>query len=85
MKRRSPLQFSLRLLFQLILVAAAFFGGWVANDWKRERELRRLQQLPVATPIPASTINYTLTIESDVDTHNVRLFYDQTLINDLPK
>jgi hypothetical protein len=37
-KRWKPWQFSLRLLFQLMLVTAAFFGGWVANDWKRERE-----------------------------------------------
>jgi hypothetical protein len=29
-----------------MLVTAAFFGGWVANDWKRERELRQLRPLP---------------------------------------
>jgi hypothetical protein len=52
--RWRPWQFSLRFLFQLMLVTAAFFGGWVANEWKRERELR--QQLQIVDSVYVESV-----------------------------
>ena len=37
-------QFSLRTLLMLVLVIAAFLGGWTANEWKRQRELEQAQK-----------------------------------------
>lgn len=33
-------QFSLRTLVTVMLCVACFFGGWKANDWRREMKVR---------------------------------------------
>ena len=41
-----PWQFGLRTLLILMLSVACFFGGWTANEWKRQRELEQAQEMP---------------------------------------
>ena len=40
-KRWRPWQFGLRTLLLLMLVVASYLGGWMSNQWKRQRELER--------------------------------------------
>ena len=43
-RKRLPYRFGLRALLTLMLLACAFCGGWVANEWKHRRELERLER-----------------------------------------
>ena len=43
-KRWMPWQFSLRALLMLMLVVASYLGGWMSNEWKRQREMERAKQ-----------------------------------------
>jgi hypothetical protein len=44
-RRWRPWQFSLRALVLWTLCVACFFGGWTANEWKRQRELEAIKAL----------------------------------------
>ena len=56
-RRWRPWQFSLRTLLGLMLVVAAFCGGWTTNEWKRQRELEQAQNeaANVSMPNPPPT------------------------------
>jgi hypothetical protein len=36
-----PWQFSIRTLLLLMLVVGSYLGGWMSNEWQRQRELER--------------------------------------------
>ena len=40
-RSRRSWQFSLRFLVILTLVVAAYFGGWISNEWKHRAEIER--------------------------------------------
>ena len=46
-KRWRPWQFSLRTLLVLMLVVASYLGGWMSNEWKQARDLRRAEEMEV--------------------------------------
>ena len=46
-KRWRPWQFRLRTLMTLMLAVACFLGGWMANDWHRQRNQRNQNQATI--------------------------------------
>lgn len=65
-KRWRIRQFSLRTLLLLMFGAACFFGGWTANELKREREMREVQQVPVIISQPVVIPQPTTMMSDDI-------------------
>ena len=78
--RRRWFRFSLRTLLILVLVIAAFFGGWTANEWKRQRELQQARQETedrLKEELAAMRVEFEQLVNTGIDPHRLKLFSDR--------